>query len=617
MTAAQRPRNLDELVVAVASLLMPVQSDQVTATYQEVLHTLVDFLGVDTSFLRRNDHEQGVSILLAEWPPRRDVPDPDPLGVVPFEGSDPIFAASEDLQEPLIVRPGAAMEYEDRVQEASGIPAATVVGIPLLGPEGTMGALGLVKFGDRDYNTREINALTAIGSLIAQAGRRTQAEQHVRYVAFHDDLTGLANRRGLTGLLEERLGPGAEAPVTVMHIDVDRFKAVNEFISQAAGDQYLRGLARRFEIALPTGAIAARLSGDEFVVVFAEPLDDDAASELATSVLLPIGSAIRAGGQEVGRTVSVGVASAVPGEAGASELLSTAAQAARAAKAQGGDAVRVFTREMRAQVRVRNDIELGLGAAIENGDLRLQFQPEVDLRDGRLVGAEALVRWRHPTYGLLPPDEFIGVAEVAHLTGLLDHWVLDAACAHLAAWVADEPNAEGLVLRVNVSPAQIIGADFAGYVEEMLQRYGLDGSQLCLELTEHAVVGDVDAARATLGSLRRLGVHTAIDDFGTGYSSLGQLKLLPVDAVKIDKGFVTDLSPESQDTAIVSSIVGLARALGLDVVAEGVQTPMAARTLVDLGCYNAQGYLIGKPMDPVDLLAVIQAGGVRLFNGEA
>jgi EAL domain-containing protein (putative c-di-GMP-specific phosphodiesterase class I) len=288
--------------------------------------------------------------------------------------------------------------------------------------------------------------------------------------------------------------------------------------------------------------------------------------------------------------------------------LRSADQAVLTAKDGGGNCVVAFTVEMRIREEVRVAVEMSLLSAIRDGTLAIHFQPFVDMRDRSASGAEALLRWHHPTLGPVPPDLFVGVAEATNLAGELGRWVLDGACRQLAAWRADHPEAitADFTMAVNVSPVQLLAIDFVDTVAEVLASYDLEGRDLVLEVTEHAVVGDVDAA-ATLRGLRRLGVCVAIDDFGTGYSSLAQLKALPVNILKIDRGFVRDLGKTVEDLSIVRSIVGLADSFGLDLIAEGVETEIAAETLLGMGCTTAQGFLYSRPLPAEDFAQWITA----------
>jgi EAL domain-containing protein (putative c-di-GMP-specific phosphodiesterase class I) len=284
-----------------------------------------------------------------------------------------------------------------------------------------------------------------------------------------------------------------------------------------------------------------------------------------------------------------------------SELMNQADQAMLQAKSRGGNEIAVFTGDMRRQNEIRTDIELHLVTAIRGGSLILHYQPEVDMLTGEITGVEALVRWPHPNLGLLPPGEFIDVIETTNLAGELGRWVLETGCRQLREWHLKFPGGTPMGLSVNVTPAELITRDFVSTVAQILAGADLDGRYLTLEITEQAIVRDTEQALTTLRGLKEIGVKVAIDDFGTGYSSLAQLKSLPVDGLKIDRGFVHDLGSNADDLAIVRSIIGLAGSFGLNIVAEGVETELASATLVALGCTRAQGFLYAKPVGADEL----------------
>lgn len=606
---------LEELVTQVAADLMGVTALTLHSATEKLLQQLVDYFGVDNSFLRRNDHLMGATILVAEWPPRLDVPDPDPIGVVFFRDADPTFAASERLRTVFIQRPGALgqdsiddSDYQERVRRASGVQGGVSLAVvPLLGPQETMGVLGFVKYGDREWTEAEINALRAVAGLLAQLQARVDADERLRHQAFHDELTDLSNRRALVDQLTQRLQPGEPGPVGLIFIDVDRLKALNSFFGHAAGDQYLQILAGRLRERISSKHMVARLGGDEFVIIMGDPTHEAAARILAEKLREVANEPILVGGEEVSRAVSIGVALGQPGQTTASELMNQADQAMLEAKSRGGNEIGVFSAQMRRANEIRTDIELHIGTAIRNGSLVLHYQPEVDLRDGRILGVEALVRWPNPTLGLLQPGAFIDVVEATNLAGELGRWVLGQACRQLRDWQLQYPERR-LGMSVNVSPAQLITLDFVATVAKTLTDHQVDGQWLTLEITEQALVRDTDQALATLRGLQRIGVKIAIDDFGTGYSSFAQLKSLPADVLKIDRGFVRDLGTDFDDLAIVESIIGLARSLRLDLVAEGVETEIAASTLVGLGCTRAQGFLFAGPRPPAEIEHMIRTG---------
>jgi diguanylate cyclase len=591
--------SLDDLVTAAAAELMAATASNAAEICQRVLGNLVSHFGVDFGVLRHNDHTIRATVLFAEWPPREDVPDPDPLGVIYFEGADSIFAQLEHLKEPSIVRPEATnADYQGYIEGATGVPQSSLAGVPLLSGDITTGSLGFVKFGDRDWRPEELNALQAIGTLFAQLQARVAAEEKVRYLAEHDDLTGLLNRRALIAHLDERLAEGQPGPVAVLFLDLDRFKVVNEHLGQTAGDQFIKGFADLVSAAAGASAVTARLGGDELVVVPSEPMEMESAVAFAHRLQDQVHQQISIDGEKVTRSASVGVATGVPGTDNTSALLRRADQATRLAKGAGGAKVAPYSPEMFERDTIRNDIELSLEETTNghNDALVLHFLPEFGIRTGEILGTEALVRWQHPTHGLLMPDSFIGVLESINLAGKLGRLIMRAACTQFALWRSHGVGRDA-VLRVNVSPMELVANNIVDTVAATLDEFEIDPAAVCLEITERVVVQEIDTTRRTLGQLKDIGVQIAIDDFGTGYSALTYLKTLPVDIVKIDRAFVRDLGASTRDQAIVQAIVALAHALELEVVAEGLETATAARALLDLGCDRAQGFLLSRPID--------------------
>lgn len=605
-------RNLDSLVTQVASELMGVDATTMVVASERVLASLVDYFDVDIAFLRHTIHELRQTVLIAEWPRRPYVPDPDPLRVIEFAKADSLFLASEHAVEPILVSRGDEYpDYQEMIRQTTGMPSMVTACVPLVSRGVSTGALGFVRRGDRAWTTREVNVLKAIAALFAQLQARVEAEDRLRYIASHDDLTGLANRRALLEHMEERLAPGNDGPVATFFLDLDRLKALNDFLGHNAGDNFIRTLAARLRENFGPEDMIARLGGDEFVIVPAKTMDAVAAELEANRIQELVGRRVSVGQESVSRGVSVGVALGVPGETTVSDVLRRADHALLSAKSGGGNGIAVFTDAMRVQFELQDDVEVNLRSAVSDGSMVLHYQPEVDLRTGRIVALEALVRWQHPTRGLLPPGAFVAVAEATNLAGELGRWVIRSACSQFADW-RRRGLAANVVIRINVSPVQLVSADFVERIEDILRLYGIDGSSVCLEITEHVVVQDLVRTRLTLRGLKQMGVQIAIDDFGTGYSSLSHLKALPVDAVKIDRGFVQRLGDSDDDLAIVKSIIGLAGSFGLGVVGEGVETPMAARTLVGLGCYRAQGFLIARPMPGGEVEAHLREGRIPL-----
>jgi diguanylate cyclase (GGDEF)-like protein len=610
MSVENHPLSLERLVTTVATRLMAANAATSAEVSQEALAILVEYYDVDLAFLRHHDHSIRASLLVAEWPVRPDGPAPDPLDVVYFADADtdPLLAAAEHGKAPLVFR-GDGADYRTRTEGGRRVPEISMAGAPLISGELTTGIIGLVKFGDRQWHEDELNTLEAIGSLFAQVQARVNAEDQLRHLADHDDLTGLYNRRALLAHLEERLRAGHAGPVSALFFDLDRLKTVNDYLGHTAGDWFLQAMSERLKVNVDPAGHIARLGGDEFVVVPAEPLSIDAAERVAHVLLTVLRERVAIDGESLTRSVSIGVAQGVPGRDTTSDLLRRADQALLTAKGAGGNRIATFSAELSLDSAFRTDIEMHLAGTIEDGGLFLRYLPEVDMRTGEVLAAEALVRWEHPTRGLISPASFIAVAESINLAGELGRWVMRTACAEFAHWRA-QGIGTGTVLRINVSPVQLVTDGFAESVAEIMTEFGFEEGSICLEITESVVVQDIETTRVTLAELKAAGVQLAIDDFGTGYSVLSHLKSLPVDVLKIDRSFVSELGTNPDDLAIVRAIIALAEAFGLQLVAEGVETELAARTLLQHGCRRAQGFLLSPPLSGADLGALMARGRV-------
>ncbi|TDE08243.1 putative bifunctional diguanylate cyclase/phosphodiesterase [Jiangella asiatica] len=603
---------LDALVTYVASELMGVSTTDRAETTHRVLGELGRYFGADTCVLRHNDPEKRASILIDEWPRREHIPDPDPLGEVPWDTDDPIFAMIKDLREPFILRPGDGQhDYQERVEAGSGVPEVSMATVPLIEGDVTRGVLGLIHFGDRIWTRAEVRALRAIASLFVQLDGRVTAEESLHHQAYHDELTGLWNRRAFVEHLSTVLTNDPQAPLAVLFADMDRLKTVNDVLGHAIGDSFIRQVAQRLRESVRPHDVVARLAGDEFVIVLHGIGSVAAAERAARRILDRVAEPLEVGGHSISRSASIGLVVSGDIASTADELLSNADVALLEAKDRGGDSVVTFNDELRSKLLNRADLELRLRTAISDNQMRLYFQPEFDLRDGRLTAVEALVRWQHPERGLLAAESFVSVVEEINLAAELGRWVLEEACRQLSVWKSTS-SVPPPVVRVNISAGELISADFVGFVATLLSRYGLAPAELGIEITEGTVMRELDDVQATLNGLRGLGVTLAIDDFGTGYSSLAQLKQLPVDILKIDRSFVSALAESSGDRAIVAAIVRLAEAFNLTTVAEGVEDPAAVTTLLDLGCYRAQGFFMSKPLPAQVVLEQARNPGVPL-----
>ena len=440
--------------------------------------------------------------------------------------------------------------------------------------------------------------------------RIAAAEAALTELVHHDSLTGLLNRPGLLHALHGRLRRSADpalpagAPVpTVFFVDLDGFKAVNDGLGHSSGDELLQVVAGRLRDAARAGADVARLAGDEFVVLDDVPLA--AAGAVAARLLDVLAEPVVLQGVEVVVAASVGSCAADVPTAGpspdddvaaaADQLLRRADTAMYRAKAQGSGRWEAHVPGSADPAIDRLLLLEQLRGALRDGELRVHYQPRLHLPTGTVSGVEALVRWQHPTRGLLQPGEFIDAAEESGVIRELGAWVLTEAVEQAVRWDADG-TAPGLQVAVNVSARQLADTDLVGRVAAVLARAGLPSSRLVLEITETALMHDPEAALRTLQELRSLGVLLAVDDFGTGYSSFTYLKQFPVDELKIDRSFVAGMTTDPGDRAIVASCVHLAHAMGLVAVAEGVESAAERDALRELGCDQAQGYLFSRPL---------------------
>lgn len=446
------------------------------------------------------------------------------------------------------------------------------------------------------------------------------ATARIAYMAHHDALTELPNRAAFNERLDISISRAASAAdrFAVLSIDLDRFKEVNDVYGHAAGDALLRDVARRLQAAAD-GAFVVRIGGDEFMIISENGPQPAAATALADRLLTALSGSLEVNGHFVQMGISVGIAIFPDDGREVSDLLSNTDAALYRAKADGRGTVRLFEAEMDASLRERRALQQELRSAIDQGELSLHYQPQARM-GGEVIGFEALVRWHHPTRGMIPPSTFIPLAEESGFILEIGEWVLREACREAASWP------HPLQIAVNLSPIQFRHGDLVGLVHLVLLETGLASTRLELEITEGVLIGDSPRALSILRRLKSMGIKIAMDDFGTGYSSLSYLQSFPFDKIKIDRAFISSVEQSPQSAAIVRAVIGLGHTFKLPVIAEGVETQGQATFLANEHCDEMQGYFIGRPapiesyselVGPVDPRAVPRPGRKRVSGGPA
>jgi diguanylate cyclase (GGDEF)-like protein/PAS domain S-box-containing protein len=442
-----------------------------------------------------------------------------------------------------------------------------------------------------------------IWSMLEDISVRKRSEQHISFLAYHDPLTSLENRLGLRSKLEELLRASIRADIltAVVLIDLDRFKYVNDTLGHDVGDELLVEVARRLTLTVRDADVVARLGGDEFVLVLGGLPDQSHVDVIMQKIFGELRGNIQLSGRTVYSTCSIGISIAPRDGTDSSTLLKHADLAMYAAKAQGGDSYRLFDDWMRPGTD-RLSLEVELRDALERNELEVYYQLRVDTVTGRPTALEALLRWHHPTRGLVLPGVFIPIAEETGLIDSMGQWVLERACQDARAWINN--GGEPLQVSVNLSPVQFAREDLSERVTAALAAAHLAPQMLALEITETVAMRSPELAARHLARLRILGVSLAIDDFGTGHSSLSRLKLLNVNCVKIDQSLIKDCTANAHDGALCRAAIALGLALGLEVVAEGVETEAQRQFLAQEHCSTIQGYLIARPMPAANAFAL-------------
>ena len=441
---------------------------------------------------------------------------------------------------------------------------------------------------------------------------RRLAEERLAFLARFDTLTGLPNRNYFEEKLQAALDHHSATgePCAVLFFDLDRFKGVNDTLGHDYGDRLLTAVARRLEDVVrmrPGGDTVARFGGDEYAVLMAGPVTSVQAGMLAERLIAAVGNPFELDGHRLIVGLSVGIALPKTAVTTAGTLMKNADAALYRAKGAGGAAYRLFDESIETAIRARRELEVELWDAFDRDEFEVFYQPQVDLVDRRIVGVEALLRWKHPRRGYVSPTEFVPVAEAVGLIEPLGLWILERACVEVASWPVP------IKVAVNVSPVQFVKGDLATSVEAALVRSGLPPERLNLEITESLFLQENRSIDETIARLRALGATFAIDDFGTGYSSLSYVRKFPVQKIKIDQSFVRELPHDDECAAIVRAVCTLAEGMDIIVNAEGIEKEEQAVALRLFGCDEGQGYLFGRPQPAAGLLALLEAqmGGMR------
>jgi diguanylate cyclase (GGDEF)-like protein len=547
---------------------------------------------------------------------------------------------------PIIISDVRTDTAAELIQNAPVLEMAGFVGAPLRSSTGQ--CLGVFCAADSvatSWTPEEVEILAGLAGIAAgdldlrqTLADHEAAEKRLRFDALHDGLTGLANRAAFS----ERLRAAVERPrvvdltlsapsdegeaegettddsaatslVAVLFLDLNDFRGINERLGHHVGDQLLIAVGRRLEELAGPSAFVARLGGDEFAILLEHIDDPDVAQELAERLRAALSDRLVVVGQEVPLSVSVGVAMSATAADIPEHLLRSAdlamARAKRDARSkQGSTGPVIFDWRISAEARARRRLEGELRRAVRSGELLLHYLPTVELSSGQISGVEALLRWNHPSRGLLMPGEFLAVAEELELMHEIDRWVLREACRQVREWTTDLALKSALTVAVNLSVRQFSSVAFIEEVARTIWDTGMDPEHIAVEVNERVVTKDVPRAAGTLVALRTLGVKVFLDDFGTGYSSLSALQRLPLDGIKVDHTFVGRMDRDEQAMRVVRTLIGLARDLGLVSVAEGVAAGEHLKILQELGCTHGQGPLFSSPVDATGLVRLLKAG---------
>jgi diguanylate cyclase (GGDEF)-like protein len=515
------------------------------------------------------------------------------IGKTDFDIFSHVHAAEALEDEQRIIRTGRAMVAKLERETFDDRPDAwmSTTKMPLLSESGQIvGTFGL---------SRDITA-------------QVEAQEALTYQARHDPVTGLVNRAALMDRLSRAVADleGTNDQLALLFVDLDDFKSVNDTLGHGTGDRVLREVGRRLTGISRRVDTVARLGGDEFVLLCTALRASDDLALICDRAMRAVCEPLQDGSDDVTVTGSLGaVLTSEPGVE-PDQLLQQADIAMYAAKRRGGNRFEVYTAELRGVATSSRGVAAELRRAIDGSELFVLYQPVFDLRDGSILGAEALVRWRHPERGVIPPAEFVPVAERRGLISAIGRFVLNEVCRQIAAWMSTGSCPAQLTIGVNLSGRELQDPGLVENVARTLQRHGIAPKRLVLEITENVLLGELGGALGAIESLAELGVRIALDDFGTGYSTLAHLRQLRTDILKIDRSFVSQLGGQSRDREIIAAVTGMAHALGMTVVAEGVETEAQRDELTAIGCDAAQGFLFAPPLTADALVAMWQSSGV-------
>jgi diguanylate cyclase (GGDEF)-like protein len=507
----------------------------------------------------------------------------------------------------MLDEPARDPRFADHPLVAAARPIRFAASMPLqAGGYFPAGALSLFDYQPRTLDKTQLRALRDLAVLAEELLRQKQAA--LEGFNTHDVLTGLPNRMLLMDLLQRATlrWEQEQRQATVALVNLDHFKDLNDALGHAAGDQALAAIARRLLDAVRQSDTVARIGGDEFIIILEQLDDDEQPRQVLQRVMEKVEQSLTIGAHEVALGCSIGFSHYPQDGDNADALLNTANAAMRRAKEIGRSTVQHFTRDIGVRASRRLTLESSLRRAVQRNELLLHYQPKANLRSGAICGVEALIRWRHPQLGLMPPSHFITIAEESGLIVPIGEWILHTACRQIRAW--KDAGLEQVPIAVNLSTRQFLQPDIAGIVSQAMQASGVGPGCLELEITESMSMSDPEKSIATMQSLRELGVSLSIDDFGTGYSSLSYLKRFPIDKLKIDRSFVSDITHSSEGLAIIQAVIAMAHRLNLKVVAEGVETERQLSFLAINLCDQMQGFYFSKPLPERDCTALLQSG---------